>query len=77
MADETNIYLYQDKKEPEVRGTVFYDGRFEWCPWQAVITDALGVRIFKDSYRTLRGAQNQLGKNSRNGMKRIKVIKEV
>lgn len=77
MDETNNIYLYKDKKNPNVRGTVYHSASTSYCPWRAIITDEYGVKRFSDSYQTLRGAQTQLGRHTTNGMKRIKVIKGV
>ena len=74
MPDFT-VYCYRDKKNPEIRGTIFRTGGKSFA-WKVIVTNEVGSVIFSDYYDSLRGAQSQLGKHTPNGVKRTKVIKE-
>ena len=75
MPDFT-VYCYRDKKNPEIRGTIFYRGK-KSLAWKVIVTNEVGSVLFSAYYDSLRGAQSQLGKHTPNGVKRTKVIKEV
>lgn len=75
MPDFT-VYCYRDKKNPEIRGTIFHTGKKNFG-WKVIVSNEVGSVLFSDYYNSLLGAQSQLGKHTPNGVKRTKVIKEV